>query len=291
MPVARKRSKSGGVIGLYGLGLMGSSLGLALKKERSTSTIVGWDSSSKSRVLARKKKAIDRSATGPAGLGPSDIVVFSVPPSAVPGCLRKIRPHLKPKTILMDLSSVRGRNQAQAMNILGPHAKYYVGAHPIAGSEKSGTVSSKADLYRGAVVLLVEPLNPAPGLMAGCRKFWKNLGCRTLDLKAKNHDLLVAYTSHLPHVIASSLRHSVLSKKIGQTPVSRAVGPGFRDSTRIALAKPDLWADILWENRKPVLEAIQDFERSLSRYKKALRKSGQNGSQVLRRYLEQGKKN
>lgn len=269
---------------------MGSSLGLALRKERLCSKIVGWDSSSKTRTLARKKRAVDQCTRGPAGLALADIIVLSVPPSAVPACLRKIRPHLKPKTIIMDLSSVRGRLEIEASNILGPHAKYYVGAHPIAGSEKSGAGSSKADLYLGAVVLLVAPLNPAPGLMASCRKFWKSLGCRPLDLKSKNHDLLVAYTSHLPHIIASCLKLSVLSKKAGQTPASSAVGPGFRDSTRIASAKSDLWADILWENRRPVLRAIGDFEISLSRYKKALRKSGKKGSQVLRQYLEQGHK-
>lgn len=216
------------------------------------------------RELALYSRGQEREAVNAAGIGTlvsddpeevvqdAELVIVSLPMAAMGPTLHAVRNTLAPNAIVTDTASVK----LPAMNLLREHLEgraRWVGSHPMSGGERSGFAYARPDLFEGAVSILTPPDPPDPEAVALVETFWLALGCRTLRLSALEHDRRVAAISHLPHLLAAVLVHSVDSKAL------EVAGPGFRDATRIAAAPPEMWNEILLTNREEVLLALHSF--------------------------------
>ncbi len=182
----------------------------------------------------------------------AELVIVSLPMAAMGSILCAVRDALAPSAVVTDTASVK----VPAMRLLREHLEgraRWVGSHPMSGGERSGFAYARPDLFEGAVSILTPPEEDDKEAIALVETFWLALGCRTVQLPALEHDRRVAAISHLPHLLAAVLVHSVGSEALG------VAGPGFRDATRIAAAPPEMWNEILLANRESVLLSLRAF--------------------------------
>ncbi len=191
-------------------------------------------------------------------------VVLCTPVETMPDLARKLSPVLGPQTVVTDAGSVKGHVVAICEDILGGR---FVGAHPIAGSDRTGIDSAQPDLYEGATCVLTPTPRTHAHARAAARSLWEIVGCRVVEMSAAGHDAALARTSHLPHTVASALAVAIART----TPAwDKLVGGGYRDSTRIALGNPDLWTGILLANRAEISTSIAELEEILQHFRSAL---------------------
>ncbi|HUT61237.1 MAG TPA: prephenate dehydrogenase [Phycisphaerae bacterium] len=266
---------------IIGVGLLGGSIGLALKKLRPRVRVAGVGRRRSSLARAMRAGAID-SAHLDAGeaVGQSDLVILATPVGAFAGHLSAIRPHLKAGAMVTDVGSTKVEVVRAARRILGPR-ELFVGSHPMAGSERKGVQFARADLFRGAVCVVTPTPSTPRGLAARAERLWRMLGMRTVRMSPAAHDKAMANVSHLPHVAAS-----VLMTVPGRADLSVA-GPGLRDTTRLASGDPEMWRDIMLSNRKAILAALNRFGRSMGTLRRLLAKADAKG---IERFLTAVKK-
>ncbi len=258
-------------IAIIGLGVIGGSLGLAIKQNNPHVVIVGFDSP---RVLrrARKQKAIDISAPSlRSAVSDADIVFVCTPVESILKLLPKISRFISPQTIVTDVGSVKGVIQSCAKKCFSLGG-ILIGVHPMAGSEGSGIEYADELLFQNAVYVLC----PFPG---GRKKIQplvsllKSIGARILTMDAREHDRVAAAISHLPQLIAVSLMdHAARKNKRNPAFLQLAAG-GFRDMTRIASSPFYVWKDILSNNRDEARQALGEFEKLLGQFRKGLLQS------------------
>jgi len=253
---------------IIGVGLLGGSLGLALKR-RHGARVVGWNHRASSRRKASKLMSV--APTLPAALEGAKTVVLCAHSGSIASFLKGILPLLSPKTLLLDVSSVKGEIVREASRV--PGAKdHFVPCHPMAGKEKSGPSYADPDLYRGRIVFLTPLKGSSRDLVQRASHFWRSVGAVPLVLTAGTHDRLVAMTSHLPHLLSGALMNLYSSRAKTQPLLGSAVGTGFRDMTRIAGGSPSMWTDIMRMNSKEVLSLLFAYRRTLGKLEKELRK-------------------
>lgn len=250
-------------VAIFGPGLLGGSILLALRARHPTVRRIAW---------ARRAEALDPLRGGIADLATTDpreaargtgLVILCTPIGAMAGLLETILPVLQPETLVTDVGSVKGPVEAA----LAPRAAgrcQWLGSHPMAGSDKSGMAHARADLFQDATTILTPgPGTPEP-TVERLAEFWSALGCRILQISPEAHDRHVAAVSHLPHLLAAVLLNAI-------PPAATAcAGPGFRDVTRIAGGPPAMWTEILLENRQAVLSAMDAFEAEAAATRLAL---------------------
>jgi prephenate dehydrogenase len=251
-------------ISIIGLGLMGASLGLAVRKAIPGAQLIGFDVNPAQAAVALRSKCIERiSPDLPSAVSDVELLILAVPPGAVAGILESAAAHLPPAALVTDLASTKRSVLAAARRLLG-HGVAYVGSHPMVGSEASGPEHARADLFdNGLTLLIVEPDTP-PAAAVRLDKFWHQLGMRTTRLGAADHDRLVAAISHLPHALAAALI------RIQEPAALQIAGRGFRDLTRIAAGSPALWRDILSDNAANLRAAITQLRGELDHLEKML---------------------
>jgi prephenate dehydrogenase len=268
---------SGKTAAIVGMGLMGGSLGLALRRR-------GWRVVGIGRNLAKLRKgkslgAADQVTTDPAEARNADVWVLAVPVDRVVPLGRRLKGFVKSGALVTDVGSIKGP-------IARAFAGWpqFVGAHPMCGSEKTGVVHSRPDLYRGATCVLTPVRTTSPRARAEARRFWESVGAKTFFLSAEEHDRRVALVSHLPHLLAEALVLTA-TEGPGRAWAPKIAAGSFRDATRVASADPLLWAPIFSMNRDALRRAVSDFQRTLS----ALVKNGPDektlGRVVRRRAL------
>jgi prephenate dehydrogenase len=257
---------------IIGLGLIGGSLALALRKEGYKGKIYGFDLNKNRIEKALELKAIDEGYDSYEKIPWEniDFVVLSTPVKTFESIALKIKPFLKDDTVVSDVGSVKGDLVLRLYEILKPHV--FVGVHPIAGTEKEGIENAKYDLFKNARLILT-PVGEDREKIEKVEKFWKNIGSKTEIMDPHLHDFVFASVSHLPHTIAFALVDSliVLSKETG-IDLFKYPGGGFKDFTRIAASSPTVWKDIFLENKENVLHTIDVFQKSLERLKEAIKK-------------------
>jgi prephenate dehydrogenase (EC 1.3.1.12) len=257
---------------IIGLGLIGGSLALALRKEGYKGKIYGFDLNKNRIEKALELKAIDEGYDSYEKIPWEniDFVVLSTPVKTFESIALKIKPFLKDDTVVSDVGSVKGDLVLRLYEILKPHV--FVGVHPIAGTEKEGIENAKYDLFKNARLILT-PVGEDREKIEKVEKFWKDIGSKTEIMDPHLHDFVFASVSHLPHAIAFALVDSliVLSKETG-IDLFKYPGGGFKDFTRIAASSPTVWKDIFLENKENVLHTIDVFEKSLERLKEAIKK-------------------
>ncbi|MHC2994783.1 MAG: prephenate dehydrogenase [Candidatus Atribacteria bacterium] len=252
-------------INIIGVGLIGGSLGLALKEKKPNFKIVGVD---KQEVI---KKAITRGAIDEGtdnlkeGIKEADVVIIATPVKTILDLLSQISPFLKKRCLVTDTGSTKAKIVKTANQVL-PQNIHFIGGHPMAGSEKYGIEEADPHLFQGKTYILT-PTNKS-NLMAIKKIFLliKMIGAKRLILDPLDHDRILGAVSHLPQIMAVSLINtiSILTKEENNNNYFKAIGGGFKDMTRIALSPCKIWEDICDTNKETILEMIQKFKQYLN---------------------------
>lgn len=249
---------------LVGVGLIGGSLGMALRRARRRGRrayhVVGFGRRAGSLREARALGAVDEIAADlPRAVRGADIVVLCVPVQDILPLARRVIPHLKAGAVLTDVGSVKAPI-VSGMRRLLPVGKRvdFVGGHPMAGSEKIGVRNGSAVLFRGATCALT---GGRPSAVRAVERMWRDAGARCEAIRPERHDDYIAITSHLPHVLAFALVAQVSALARRDRRINALVAGSFRDMTRVAAADPRLWSGVLSLNRGAVAPALKAFVR------------------------------
>jgi prephenate dehydrogenase len=251
-------------LAVFGVGLIGGSFALALRRAGAVARVVGVGRSQANLARAVELGVIDAIATDAAdALAGADLVLVAVPVQQTERVLRHIADHIEPGAAVTDGGSTKRDVIAAARNALGARLPQFVPAHPIAGAELSGVEAATADLYRGRTVVITpiaESLNEARTRVT---QAWLACGARLVEMTAERHDAVLAAVSHLPHALAFALVDMIADRADGAELFSFA-GAGFRDFTRIASSSPEMWRDICLANRDLVLAEVRAYRDRLA---------------------------
>ncbi|MBU1871594.1 MAG: prephenate dehydrogenase/arogenate dehydrogenase family protein, partial [Candidatus Omnitrophica bacterium] len=213
-------------VAIVGVGLIGGSIGLAIKKRKLAGEVLGISRRSKTIKAGLKRGAIDRGFFDLSIASEADLVVLAAPVNSIINTGRKLSAVIKPGALVVDTGSSKKEIVAALAKILPG----FVGAHPLAGSEKQGVINAHADLFKGSLCILTPTDKTRKHALTKIRRFWVQLGASVICLSPSRHDKLVSCISHLPHLVAFSLIHSIPRRNLF------LAASGFRDTTRIALS-------------------------------------------------------
>jgi prephenate dehydrogenase len=263
---------------IVGVGLLGGSIGLALRERQLAHSIVGYG-----RNPERLRQAFDCGAVTEVSsefrqaCQGADAIIVCTPVQQVAGLVLEGLTAARSDVLITDVGSTKlGICQAVA----GHADQNFCGSHPLAGSDKSGVVHARADLLVERLTVVTPNSNTPASLVERTERLWRQLGSRTLRMTPQDHDRALASTSHLPHIVASALAAATPDELLP------LVATGWCDTTRIAAGAAELWRQILEENRQPIIEALEDYSNSLTHWLTALR-SGDG--QQLEQLLQAGK--
>jgi prephenate dehydrogenase len=278
---------------VIGVGLIGGSLALALRRHRLVGQVVGVGRGTKNLAIARRLGIVDRATTDPVeGVHDADLVVLATPVGALAEVAKAIAHALEPGVVVTDVGSVKANVVRDVEPLLPPHARF-VAAHPIAGTEESGAGAASAALFEGSRCILTPTPRTDPGALRKVRAMWRAVGAEVSEMDAAEHDRILAVVSHLPHAVAYALVNAVTAT---QADALAYAGGGFRDFTRIAASHPEMWRDIMMANREGVLSGIDATMEELSRLRRFIeREDGEalfeafDRARVARRSLTPGR--
>lgn len=257
-------------IALLGVGMIGGSVAAACRAAGLARHVVGYTPGHDAREALSLGLLDSAAASVGQAVAGADLIVLAAPISAQPALFSALVPHLHPDALLTDCASTKFSTVMAAQARLQGALDRYVPAHPIAGSERNGPSAARADLFRGALAILCpQPCNSAQ-TVARVRGFWAGLGARVVELDADRHDRVFAEVSHWPHAVVFALCAAIANGDCADDALCFA-GAGLRDTSRIGASSPQLWADILLDNRAPVLACAQAFEVEMAAMLAALR--------------------
>ena len=259
-------------VALIGLGLIGSSLARAIQRGGLARHISGHARSSKTRKIAGEIGLAERVSDSAAeAVADADLVILCVPVGACGAVAREIGPKLKPGVVLTDVGSVK----EAVIRDVEPHMPkgvHFIPGHPIAGTEQSGPLSGFAELFDGRWCILTPPQGSDPIAVEKLKTFWRGCGSNVEIMDAQHHDLVLAITSHLPHLIAYNIVGTAADlEEVRKSEVIKYSAGGFRDFTRIAASDPVMWRDVFLNNKDAVLEMLGRFSEDLSALQRAIR--------------------
>jgi len=246
-------------VAIIGVGLIGGSLGKALRRSKRYS-VIGIGRRPESLNNALSTGAVDRISTQFSDAAQAQIVVLATPVSLIVPTLKRVLPVLKPGTIVTDVGSVKGSLLKDVQKTLRRKDVHFIGAHPLAGSHRTGVMASQPTLFKNATCVVIPGDRSATAAVSA---LWKAAGARVLELSAAQHDQLVAVTSHLPHLLAHALVHTA-ARSDDQKKLQALMAGSFRDMTRVASADPDQWVDIFEANAPALRSALRAFLSQLS---------------------------
>ena len=257
-------------LAIFGVGLIGGSLALALKRAGCVNLIVGCDTDPVQLRRAVELNVIDQSTSDPSeAVAGADMVVLAVPMLAMESVLQSISNHLAEGVVLTDVGSCKASVVAAATRVFGGMPPRFVPAHPIAGREKSGVEASLEDLFVAHKVILIPVTQTESTAIDAVTRMWEATGAQVKTLGIEQHDLVLAATSHLPHVLAYSLVDTIAETDYVDQIFQFAAG-GFRDFSRIASSDPVMWRDICLENKDAILDALHKFQANLKELELAI---------------------
>ena len=274
------RSKAFKKVVIIGVGLMGASLGLAIKKYGLAREVIGISHRQSSLVNAIKKKAIDAGETDLAkGLKGADLVVLATPVDAIVMLLGKINRYLRRGCIVTDMGSVKVEiDDAARKNLSSP--EFFVGSHPLAGSEKKGADYAKAELFENSLCLMTPTKKTNPVAKEKVKFLWTKVGATVKYVTDEEHDKILTYISHLPHLLTYGLMGIVPQEYL------EYATRGFKDLTRIASSDPRVWNDICLTNSKNILKSMDEIVGELAIFREVILNSDEK---KLMKYFAQVK--
>lgn len=266
---------------VVGVGLIGGSIGLALRERKLAESVIGVGRRQTSLRTARRVGAVTNTTIDlTKGVVDADLVVVCSPVGQVVEHVRLAAEHCPKGTLITDAGSTK-QAIVEALDDSLPRGCRFLGSHPLAGSEKSGPAHAEADLFEGRVAILTPTLNTRAEDFDLLEEFWSSLGSVVIQMPPAEHDRAMAVTSHLPHAVATALAATLPEQ------LFRLSGKGFQDATRLASGSPDLWTQIFLQNRDNVLAAMQRFGHELGRLRQAIEQGDAKG---VEDFLNQGKK-
>ncbi|MCC5985941.1 MAG: prephenate/arogenate dehydrogenase family protein [Rhodobacteraceae bacterium] len=260
-------------VALIGLGLIAGSMALAMRRAGLAESITGHARSAETRAVALEIGLVDSvHATAAGAAAEADLVVLAVPVGAMASIAREIGPHLAPGCIVTDVGSVK---QA-VIEAVAPHLPagvHFVPGHPLAGTEHSGPRAGFATLFRNRWCILTPPEDADPQAVARLRALWEAMGANVDLMDAPHHDLVLAVTSHAPHLIAYTMVGVADDlRRVTDSEVIKYSAAGFRDFTRIAASDPTMWRDVFLSNKAATLEILGRFTEELFALQRAIRR-------------------
>ena len=259
-------------VALIGLGLIGSSLSHAMRRAGLARSIAGHARTEKTREVALRLGLVDSvCATAAEAARGADLVILCTPVGTYGQLAKEMGPALSAGAILTDVGSVKGA----AVRDVGPHVPkgvHFIPGHPIAGTEHSGPESGFADLFDGRWCVLTPPPGADSAAVDKLAAFWRACGSHVEIMDAEHHDLVLAITSHVPHLIAYNIVNTARHlERVTDTEVIKFSAGGFRDFTRIAASDPVMWRDVFLNNKEAVLEMLGRFSEDLTALQRAIR--------------------
>ncbi len=260
-------------VALIGFGLIGGSIARAARAQGLAGEIVTTARSAKTRKRVKELGIVDRVVdTNAEAVKDADLVILCIPVGSCGAVAQDIAPHLKAGAIVSDVGSVKGavvRDMAAHL----PHNVHFVPAHPVAGTEHSGPDSGFAELFINRWCILTPPADTDKAAVEKLASFWRSIGANVEVMTPDHHDLVLAVTSHLPHLIAYTIVGTADElEDVTEAEVLKFSAGGFRDFTRIAASDPVMWRDVFLTNKDAVLEMLGAFQEDLSKLTRAIRR-------------------
>jgi len=257
-------------ITLVGVGLLGGSLGLAVKQRRLARHVEGLVRRTASVTECEQLGVVDHAGRDPRkAVADADLIVLCTPISRMRETLTPMLPALKAGAIVTDVGSVKGAVVRELEALVAAADGHFVGSHPMAGAEKTGPGAARADLFADAICVITPTRRSSAMAVQRVEDLWKAVGGRPLRLTPELHDELVSRSSHLPHLVAAGLANYVLSP-LHSKQQALLCANGFRDTTRIASSSPEMWRDIALANRKNLGRVLGVFIDDLREFQHAL---------------------
>jgi len=270
-------------LALIGFGLIGSSIARAARAQRAVRSIAATARSAATRARVVELGLADQVAeTNAAAVAGADLVIVCSPVGQSGAVAQEIGPHLEPGAILSDVGSVK----ASVLHDMAPHVPqrvHLIPAHPVAGTEHSGPDAGFAELFVNRWCILTPPPDADDSAVERLAAFWRALGANVETMSAEHHDLVLAVTSHLPHLIAYTIVGT--ANELGEVTESEVLkfsAGGFRDFTRLAASDPTMWRDVFLANKEAVLEMLGTFSEDLSKLTRAIRRG--DGDALFRHF-------
>jgi prephenate dehydrogenase len=247
---------------ILGVGLIGGSFARAVRKNSLAAHIAGFGRNQEKLKAAVEQGIIDSYDVDPSGACEgADLVLFATPVESFSGLARDITSSLKKGALVIDAGSVKGK-LVREMESLMPQGVHFVGCHPIAGGEASGADASRAELFEGALCIITKTEKTSPRAADDAASVWSSLGALVEYLSPEEHDRAYGLVSHLPHLIAYAVMNAAGDVNAD---LLRFAGPGFLDTTRIALSSPSLWSHICMFNRENLVEFLEGFSENVKK--------------------------
>lgn len=268
---------------IIGVGLIGGSLGMILRRKELASSVVGVGRRIENLKTAVALGAIDRYVVDPKeAVQDADLVILATPVDTYERHLKEWASYLRPGAIVTDVGSVKGELVERSERHM-PAGVHFVGAHPIAGKEKTGAAAASEDLFSGRRCILTPTEQTDPQALERMQFLWQEAGAVVLTMDPHLHDKILAAVSHLPHVAAFALMNALVEirAEVPALDLAGHSGGGLRDTTRIAASSPEMWRDIFLWNRENVIGCIKTYERSLGELRQLIQMGDAAGIEKL----------
>ena len=259
---------------IAGLGLIGASMALGIKRDHPDYKILGYNRSQASRDIALERGIIDRATDDFASFAPlADVIILTLPIKQTIAFIQELAGlNLKEGVIISDAGSTKAAIVEVAEDYLAGKSIRFVGAHPMAGSHKTGAASADVNLFENAYYIFTPSSLTSSDTLEEMKDLLSGLHARFIEIDAKEHDRVTSQISHFPHILASGLMEQTAVYAQEHEMTRRFAAGGFRDMTRIAESEPGMWTSILLSNRKAILERIEDFKNRLDEIGQAISK-------------------
>ncbi len=275
-------------VAIIGLGLIGGSVGLGLKKNTSGTHIIGIDKNPENGTKALQLNLVDEVCSLEEGIAKADTVVIAIPVDQTIALLPNILNNISSNTVVLDMGSTKGQ---LCRSIAGhPNRSAFVATHPIAGTENSGPEAAFDSLYQNKTGILCDVEKSAPHAVSTARNLYTALGMKIIEMGSEAHDLHIAYVSHLSHISSFVLGQTVLEIEKDEKSIFNMAGSGFASTVRLAKSSPNMWAPIFSQNKEHISKSLGTYIENLQAFKAMIDNENTDGMYEAMKHANQIRK-